>query len=273
MATDISNYQPRHGPALANIVDSVDRGFGGGESTLGAEPHQARSLGLPRLGSGKVAGAALNHLRAPDRITTTTASTASTASTQIRPFRVDGQPQRGSRLTSNAPVFVPGASGHITKAAWQRVGVGCDMPDTGRLRISDHNSFSYCGEIGTQRSYAVAMGTAPPRRSVNQPFDQNAQRAVVAPALFSTYPESSQPLFHGQDFPPVQPMYQQPMYQQPMYQQPMYQQPMYQQPMYQQPTAQSSYPQYPAEMAYPTAGLLARTPDRGQNLGKRVRKH
>ncbi len=250
MATHISNYQPRHGPALANIVDSVDRGFGGGESNLGAEPHQARSLGLSRLGSGKVAGAALNHLRAPDRITTTTASTAST---QIRPFRVDGQPQRGSRLTSNAPVFVPGASGHVTKAAWQRVGVGCDMPDTGRLRISDHNSFSYCGEIGTQRSYAVAMGTAPPRRSVHQPSDQNAQRAVVAPALFSTYPESSQPLFHGQDFPPVQPMYQQ--------------------PMYQQPTAQSSYPQYPAEMAYPTAGLLARTPDRGQNLGKRVRKH
>lgn len=240
MPNGMSNYQPRHGPAQANVVDTMDRGFDGGESNLGAGPYQARSPGLSRLGSGRVAGAALNHLRAPDRVTTTTAST------QTRPFRVDGQPQRQSRLTSNAPVFVPGASGHTTKAASQRVGIYRDMPDIGRLPIYDHNSFSYSGEIGTQRSYAVAMGTAP-GRTVGQPFVQNEERTVIAPA-FSAYSESSQPLFHGQDFPPVQ-------------------------PMYQQPAAQSSYPQYPAEMVYPTAGLLARTPDRGQKLGRRVRKH
>ncbi|KAK5304958.1 hypothetical protein LTR99_004024 [Exophiala xenobiotica] len=224
------------------------------------DPAQAETLatvawGRSPLGSGRVAGAApaLGDLRATDRLTTTTASM------QIRrPFPVDGhgQPQCQSGLTSTAPVFVPGASGHITtKAASQRASVNRDTPDVGRPRIYEHHPYrvSFPADMGPQGNHVVAaMGIAQGRNVVGQPVDPiEARNFVIAPPFELAYSGLSQSSLHEQ----------------PLNRHPWIH------PLVQQPAAQSFFSQYPAEMAYPTASRLSRTPDCGQELGKRVRKH
>jgi hypothetical protein len=175
-----------------------------------------------------------------------------------RPFPVEGhgQPQRQSGLISTAPVFVPGASGHITtKAASQRASINRDMADVGRPRIYEHHPYrvSFPADMGPQGNHAVAaMGIAQGRNVVGQPVDPiEARNFVIAPPFELAYSGLSQSSLHEQ----------------PLNRQPWIH------PLVQQLDAQSLFSQYPAEMAYPTASRLSRTPDCGQELGKRVRKH
>ncbi|KAK5412957.1 hypothetical protein LTR20_006515 [Exophiala xenobiotica] len=194
---------PRRDPAQAETLATVYGGFDdGGQSSLVAGARQPRAWGRSPLGSGRVAGAApaLGDLRATDRLTTTTASM------QIRrPFPVDGhgQPQCQSGLTSTAPVFVPGASGHITtKAASQRASVNRDMPDVGRPRIYEHHPYrvSFPADMGPQGNHVVAaMGIAQGRNVVGQPVDPiEARNFVIAPPFELAYSGLSQSSLHEQ---------------------------------------------------------------------------